>query len=245
MSTVITTTVLPDSTSNDTLTFGATGDSLAISGDSLNLNTLQDAGGNTIFVSDGSGTITSKNSGFPGAFNLISTQEASGSASVSFTTGIDDTYDVYVFKFIDINPDTNEASFRFQGSTDTGSSYGVTKTTTWFYALHTESGSSAVFSYSAGLDLQQSTSPQIIASTIGNDADACAVGELWLFDPSSTDYLKRFCATSNTYRADDETQNAFIGGYFTSSTAVIDAIQFTMSSGNFDGTIKLYGLTKS
>ena len=58
MSTVITTTVLPDSTSNDTLTFGATGDSLAISGDSLNLNTLQDAGGNTIFVSDGSGTIS-------------------------------------------------------------------------------------------------------------------------------------------------------------------------------------------
>ena len=60
MSTVIATSVLPDSTANDTLTFGATGDSVAISGDSLNLNTLQDAGGNNIFVSNGSGTITSQ-----------------------------------------------------------------------------------------------------------------------------------------------------------------------------------------
>ena len=75
MSTVITTTVLPDSTANDTLTFGATGDSVAISGDSLNLNTLQDAGGNTIFVSDGSGTITSQS--FPGALTFISSQTAS------------------------------------------------------------------------------------------------------------------------------------------------------------------------
>ena len=78
MSTVITTTVLPDSTANDTLTFGATGDSVAISGDSLNLNTLQDAGGNSIFVSDGSGTITS--SAFGGSQKFISSQSASNSA---------------------------------------------------------------------------------------------------------------------------------------------------------------------
>ena len=57
MSTVITTTVKTEPTT-DTLTIGAAGDSVAISGDSLNLNTLQDAGGNTIFVSDGSGTVS-------------------------------------------------------------------------------------------------------------------------------------------------------------------------------------------
>ena len=134
MSTVITTTVLPDSTSNDTLTFGATGDSLAISGDSLNLNTLQDAGGNTIFVSDGSGTITSKNSGFPGAMTLISSQTASGSASLSFTSGLDSTYDVYKFTFIDINPATDETQFSFQ----MGSGYNTTMTTTAFRAYHNE-----------------------------------------------------------------------------------------------------------
>ena len=95
MSTVIATSVLPDSTANDTLTIGATGDSVVISGDSLHMNTLQDAGGNNTFVSDGSGAITS--TGLPGAMKFISSQTASGAASLSFTSGLDSTYDVYVF----------------------------------------------------------------------------------------------------------------------------------------------------
>ena len=74
MSTVIATSVLPDSTANDTLTIGGSGDSVAISGDSLNLNTLQDAGGNTFFVSNGSGTITTNSTAWPGALKLISSQ---------------------------------------------------------------------------------------------------------------------------------------------------------------------------
>ena len=88
MSTVIATSVLPDSTANDTLTIGATGDSVVIGGNLLTMNTLQDAGGNTIVATDGSGTITS--TGFPGALILISTQTASGAANVSFTSGIFD-----------------------------------------------------------------------------------------------------------------------------------------------------------
>jgi len=123
MSKVVVTTVLPDSGASDLLTIGAASDSVAISGDSLNVDTLQDAGGNTIFVSDGSGTITSKNSGFPGALKLISTATASGDSSLSFTSGIDSTYDVYIFKFIDINPVTDQTSFDFNGSTDGGSNY--------------------------------------------------------------------------------------------------------------------------
>ena len=54
MSKVVATTVLPED-SGEVLTFGDTSDAIAISGDSLNLNKLQDAGGNNIFTSDGSG----------------------------------------------------------------------------------------------------------------------------------------------------------------------------------------------
>jgi hypothetical protein len=39
-----------------------------------------------------------------GALVLLSTQTASASASISFTSGIDSTYDSYVFKFINIHP---------------------------------------------------------------------------------------------------------------------------------------------
>jgi hypothetical protein len=35
-----------------------------------------------------------------GSLTLLSTQTASASATISFTSGIDSTYDSYVFKFI-------------------------------------------------------------------------------------------------------------------------------------------------
>jgi hypothetical protein len=38
---------------------------------------------------------------------LISSQTASASASISFTTGIDSTYKEYVFYFVNIHPATN------------------------------------------------------------------------------------------------------------------------------------------
>ena len=142
MSTVIATSVLPDSTANDTLTFGATGDSVAISGDSLNLNTLQDAGGNSIFVSDGSGTITS--SIFPGAMKLISSQTVSGASSLAFTSGLDSTYDVYLFKFFEINPSVAGTNLTFQA----GSGYNETITSTAFAANHHEDNDRRINIYS-------------------------------------------------------------------------------------------------
>ena len=69
MSTVIATSLLPDSTANDTLTIGGTGDTVVIPGNIITANTLQDAGGNTIYESDGAGNITSN--GFPGAMVLL------------------------------------------------------------------------------------------------------------------------------------------------------------------------------
>ena len=246
MSTVIATSVLPDSTANDTLTFGAAGDSVAISGDSLNVNTLQDAGGNTIFVSDGSGTITSKNSGFPGVFNLISTQEASDSASISFTTGIDSTYDIYIFKFININPATDSANWVFQMDTAAGSSYNQTMTSTYFRALHSEDGTStATFGYDTGNDQQQGTGFQILAQNIMNAADACLSGELHLFSPSNTSYLHRFCSRCDAMRTGPLTSDVFVAGYWTTSTTALTKIQFKCDTGNFDGTVKMYGISKS
>lgn len=66
-----------------------------------------------------------------GSLTLISTQTASNSASISFTTGIDSTYKEYQFWFIDIHPRTDNVYFQFNMSTDSGSNYNVTKTTTW------------------------------------------------------------------------------------------------------------------
>jgi hypothetical protein len=69
---------------------------------------------------------------------LISSQTASASASLSFTTGIDSTYRTYLFKFINIHPATDGAEFQFNLSTDGGSTYAVTKTSTVCTAYHNE-----------------------------------------------------------------------------------------------------------
>ena len=113
-----------------TLTIGESGDTVKAN-DSVNVNTVKDAGGNTIWVSNGSGVLSSVNSAFGDALVLLSTATADDDASLSFTSDIDSTYKEYIFKFININPATDNASWTFQVSTDGGSSYNVTVTSTF------------------------------------------------------------------------------------------------------------------
>jgi hypothetical protein len=172
---------------------------------------------------------------------LISSQTASNSASISFTSGIDSTYKEYQFWFIDIHPRTDAEEFQFNMSTDAGSNYNVTKTTTFFDAYHNESDSSANISYEAGEDLAQSTSFQTIMYNCGNGADENGCGTLQLFNPASTIYVKHFIANTQVHENTNYSINNYTAGYG-NTTSAINAVQFKMSSGNFDGTILLFGI---
>ena len=159
----------------------------------------------------------------------------------SFTSGIDSTYNVYIFKFIKIHPQTNSEVFLFQTSTDGGSTFGVTKTTTYFYADHWENDTYANLGYVAGGDLAASTAKQQIMRDIGSVADECGVGEFYLFAPSDTTYVKHFYSDCCVYEDRNATDRSLVSGYF-NTTSAINAIQFTFSVGTFSGTIKMYGL---
>ena len=174
---------------------------------------------------------------------LLSTQTASASASISFTTGIDSTYKEYMFVFNNIHPQTDTVNFTFNLSTDGGSNYNVTKTTTFFRAQHLESGAASVFEYVSGDDLVQSTSYQYIGNLMGADADQCISGYLHLFNPSDTTYVKHFMSVANSTFTDSEASaNLYMAGYG-NTTSAINAIDFKMSSGNIDdGTIQLFGI---
>jgi hypothetical protein len=172
---------------------------------------------------------------------LLSSQTASDSASISFTTGIDSTYKEYQFWFIDINPATDEVNFTFNLSTDSGSNYNVTKTTTYFRAAHDEADTFTGLNYRTDEDLAQSTGFQMISFSVGNGADESTSGTLTLFNPSSTTYVKHFISTSNLTTQNDFTRNDFCAGYG-NTTSAINAVQFKMSSGNMDGTILMYGI---
>ena len=172
---------------------------------------------------------------------LISSQTASNSASISFTTGIDATYKAYKFVFSNINPATDNITFQFNMSTDSGSSYNVTKTSTFFRAYHDEADTATALSYATASDLAQSTAFQILMDGTGNGADESCAGSMTLFNPSSTTYVKHFISNMNQLLYADYSQNAFTAGYG-NTTSAVDAVQFKMSSGNFDGTIYLYGI---
>ena len=184
-----------------------------------------------------------------GAMTLIKSQTASSSSTISFVHGSSDvilnnTYPIYLFKWISVHPSANDVAFTFNGSIDAGSNYNVTKQTAMYYAYHEEGGGTATLAYGGAEDLAQSTSFCRVNFNVGSDADEEAGGELWLFNPSSTTHVKNFVARTWTQRQDNTLDN-HIAGYF-NDTNDIDAIQFKPESGTFDvGTFKLYGIKDS
>lgn len=172
---------------------------------------------------------------------LLSSQTANNSASISFTTGIDSSFKEYQFYFIDIYPRTDSVNFTFNLSTDSGSNYNVTKTTNVFNAFHDEADTNTGLVYRTADDLAQSTDFQILLTGIGNGADESCVSSMSLFNPASTSFVKHFISSGNIYDASNFSVNYFVAGYG-NTTSAINAIQFKMSSGNFDGDILMFGI---
>ena len=172
---------------------------------------------------------------------LLSTATASSSASIEFT--LNSSYDISYFEFINIHPSTDSVYFNFQTSTDNGSTYATTITSTYFMAYHSEGGAGAVLTYDDTLDQAQGTSNQTLLYNLGNDADQNANGYIHLFNPSSTTFVKHYISDCNWNHYQDYSFTGKSAGYFNTTLALTN-IKFIFSSGNIDaGTIKMYGIS--
>src|SRR5210317_443941 len=167
-----------------------------------------------------------------GAFNVslgnlvfISEQTASSSASIEFTSGIDSTYPIYRFEFINIHPATDGAEFNFNFSTDGGSNYNVTKTTTFFRTYHNESDTTTSLEYVTDFDLAQSTAFKTIMRDMGSDNDQAGCGSLQLFNPSSTTFVKHFISDCQHYQLNDFSIRDMTAGYG-NTTSAINGVKF-------------------
>ena len=191
------------------------------------------------------GTVTGANS--TQKLFLIKNLDASSSSTLSFVDGsssvdLDNTYKTYYFKFINIHPASDNVEFQWNGSTDTGSNYNVTKTTTIFNANHFENDSAASVSYDSGADIAQGTGFSRISRNLGNGGDESTSGELWMFNPSDTTFVTHFFSRTSGYDRNNIIYDLYSAGYF-NTTSAIDAVQFKMASGNIDsGRIALYGI---
>jgi len=178
-----------------------------------------------------------------GGLVLLSTQTASASASISFTSGLTSAYKEYLFIFNNIHGSTN-SNLIFQTSTDGGSNYGITATTTFFYAYHNEADTDANLGYKATRDQAQSTNfIYLTGDNMESQAsDASISGYLHLYETSSTTFVKHYISNTNHIADTPYQENNYSAGYFNSQNA-INSIQFKMTTGNIDdGTIQMFGV---
>jgi len=177
--------------------------------------------------------------------NMGGTANISGVSTISFVDGsngvvLDDTYKEYLFTFKNIHPETDGQQFKFQTSTNGGSSYGTTITSTYFIAYHNENGSESALTYITGSDQAQTTNFMVLGSG-DNQSDSGIGGTMTLFNPSSTTFVKHFIGRTINDPS-GYAQDEYTAGYF-NTTSAINAVQFKFASGNIDaGDICLYGI---
>ena len=175
-----------------------------------------------------------------GVWNLIETLTSDGSDSdLSFTSGINSTYDEYVFKFINIHPETGSTTLDFQVNASGESGYNETMTTTHFRAYHAEADDGAGLGYKTDKDQAQGTAFQALCEPINNNNDDSCSGYLHLFSPSDTTFVKHFISRFSAEYATD----TFVAGYINTTAAITD-VQFKFSADEIQGgSISLYGIS--
>lgn len=173
---------------------------------------------------------------------LIDTKTANNSATLDFTTGIDGTYDEYLFEIIGLIPVASLTELRALMSVNGGSSYD--SSAVYSRAVSTLSAAAVPVLAHSGVN-GSGTWIALSGSLVANSAAVGINGSAKLFAPANAvrhKYMRAFCdyfdGDTNVYQRAD-----CLGVY--GVTTAINAIRFAMSSGNISsGTIRLYGIGK-
>ena len=182
-------------------------------------------------------------------YTFLSSQTADDDPSIDFTSGIDGTYDEYLFTIVNFKPVTDSKQICFQVDTGTNTSYNQTITSTSFYAGTSDTGGWAQVVYAGGHDQAEGdTALQIL--TYGGESNTIPSltnsGELRLYAPSSSAYIKHFTASVNCIYDSSGTRyniTTHTAGYVNTTTA-LTRVRFAASSGNiYTGTFTLYGVS--
>ena len=168
---------------------------------------------------------------------LLATQTASSDSSLAFTSLIDSTYNEYIFQFENLHSTNDGANLTFQA----GASYNTTITSTAFRSENSESGSNN-FGWAPANIQAQGTGEQILFHELDNDNDSSVCGELSLFNPSSTTYVKNWYSRVQGKKNSDTSMEVYTEGYL-NTTSALTQVRFTIASGSIQsGTIRMYGV---
>jgi hypothetical protein len=178
-----------------------------------------------------------------GALVLLEQHTASSSASLDFTTAIGSGYDEYLIELLNLVPATNATHLHLNVSTDGGASYdsGAGKYA-WAQWAWVSNGTGFIGSNS---DTKMVLSHNNGTGISGTASNGGASGHLRLFSPLSGSHYTTLRASVGFFGSAGVDYAAETRGRYISTTAV-NALRFTMSSGNIaSGTIRMYGIAKS
>ena len=185
-----------------------------------------------------------------GSLVHISTHTGSNASSIQITSGIDSTYPLYMFEITNLRSESG-ANLLMNFSTDGGSSYNVNKTSSAFVAANHEPGGEAPGSnlfYTFSYDLANSSDDQYIGMIgkggIHTGADGGIAGNIFLFNPSNTTFVKHFISRIHAHAEYPGAGDCNVGG-FCNTTSAINAVKFLALAQNCTGTIKLFGIKDS
>jgi hypothetical protein len=176
---------------------------------------------------------------------LIQTQTASSSATIDFTTGLDDTYDSYILVISSAKPATNDVEAWLRVGTGAGPTY---QTTNYIWGLQAFVIGAATVSAGTGnsgtttaIGLSETVAGQKVGSSSGNNFS----GEIKFNNPEVADYCEILYDSVYSRATANQTDRITGGGRY-NVTGAITAIRFMFSSGNItSGRFSLYGRRKS
>ena len=233
--------------SGTALTVGETGQNTVLAGNDLRANVFQDAGGNAIFTSNGSGVLSGVNSSFGAAMSLLTTTTVSTAvATVDHTTAISgaftNTYHQYIWHLINVQPATDGAEMQFLGTTD-NTNWTLTKTSCYTRSYNGTANNNIAWGFLSSKSRATSADAAWISDNIGSATAESQSGMFSLYNPSSTTHKKVFQSQMAAIDSGSATYDAKVGGYFMSGSSAVTGIRFLFSSGNIDsGIFKLYGV---
>lgn len=166
-----------------------------------------------------------------GALVELSTQAASNSATISFTSTISNSYSTYVLNFSNVVPASSGANLQLVVSTNNGSSYASSSYTSglWYFVYN-----------SATVNKSNSTTA-VVLSGANTTSQGCS-GTLWMFNVQNGGQF--MCTGEGCFTDTTPNINMMFFGANQTDTSV-NAIQLAMSSGNISsGSFTLYGVTE-
>lgn len=187
-----------------------------------------------------------------GALTFIKDVTVSGASNATILHGsssvvFDSTYPVYLIKYINVFSSTGQnIAMNF---TTNGTDWNLNQVTTAWVSEHSENDSDvARMDYSESYDKAGSTDQVVFNINKGgleNASDASGSGEMYIFNPSSTTFVKHFISRANSLSEYPGSTDNFVCGYINSTSAVTGIRFHVVSSGTLSGTFLLYGLKDS